>query len=78
MTQSKDEKLQELEAMIAHQEKVIHDLNDVVVQQGQEIETLKQYIKIKFEKIEVSLESISEADHKSVSDEALANKPPHY
>ena len=72
------EKLEGLETLIAHQSKEIADLNEVVTEQAKEIDTLKQYIKIKLSKLETSIEEIGENEHKSVSDEALANKPPHY
>lgn len=72
------EKLEDLETLIAHQSKEIADLNEVVTEQAKEIGTLKQYIKIKLSKLETSIEEIGESEHKSVSDEALANKPPHY
>lgn len=72
------EKIQDLELLIAHQGKEINDLNEVVTEQAVEIDTLKKYIKIKLSKIETSIEEIGEGEHKSVSDEALANKPPHY
>lgn len=72
------EKLKDLEVLIAHQGKEIEELNEVVTHQAQEIDTLKKYIKIKLDKIESNLQNFGEENHKSVNDEAAANKPPHY
>lgn len=72
------QKLEDLEVLITHQAKEIAELNDVVTSQGHEIDTLKKYVKIKLDKIENNLNDLGENDHQSVSDEATANKPPHY
>ncbi len=72
-------RIDDLEIMAAHQSKVIADLNEIVAAQGQEIDTLKKYIKIKLDKIENTMnDTDGEGDFQSVSDEAAANKPPHY
>lgn len=78
MTSNIDEKLAEIQEFLAHQDRQIQDLNEVVTAQAKEIDTLKKYIKIKFDKIENNLQGINEENHKSVSEEAAANKPPHY
>lgn len=72
-------KINDLETLTAHLRHEVEELNDVVTAQGKEIETLKKYIKIKLEKIENTInESDSEGEFQSISDEAAANKPPHY
>jgi len=72
-------RIDDLEIMAAHQSKVIADLNEIVAAQGQEIDTLKKYIKIKLDKIENTMnDTDGEGDFQSISDEATANKPPHY
>ncbi len=73
-----DEKLADMQEFIAHQDKQIQELNEIVTQQGNEIDTLKQYVKIKLDKIENNLQDLGQEDHTNVSDEASANKPPHY
>lgn len=74
-----DNKINDLEILIAHQAQEIESLNEVVTTQGQEIDHLKKYIKIKLDKIENTMnEAGGEGDFQSVSDEAAANKPPHY
>jgi uncharacterized coiled-coil protein SlyX len=78
MTDRIQAKLDDLETLIAHQGKEITELNEVVTAQANEIDTLKKYIKIKLDKIDNSLRDIDDSEHKSVSDEAAANKPPHY
>ena len=73
------DKIDDLEVQLAHQANEITELNEVVTAQGQEIETLKKYIKIKLDKIENTMnEASGESDFQSISDEAAANKPPHY
>ena len=70
---------QDLEIRIAHLTEEVQELNSIVTTQGQEIETLKKYIKIKIDKIENTVQDLGgEGDFKSISDEAEANKPPHY
>jgi len=78
MTDQFQSKLDDLEALIAHQAREISDLNDVVVAQANEIDALKKYVKLKLDKLQNNLQDISETEHKSVNDEAMANKPPHY
>lgn len=73
------DKIDDLEVQLAHQANEITELNEVVTAQGQEIETLKKYIKIKLDKIENTMNEVGgESDFQSISDEAEANKPPHY
>ncbi len=82
MTDTALEKIQDtldnLETLISHQANEISELNEVVTQQATEIDTLKKYVKIKLDKIENNLQGLGDDDHQSVSDEAAANKPPHY
>jgi len=73
------DKIDDLQVQLAHQAQEIAELNEVVTTQGQEIETLKKYIKIKLDKIENTMNDLGgEGEFQSVSDEAAANKPPHY
>jgi len=78
MTDKYQQKLDDLETLIAHQAQEIGDLSDIVTKQSDEIDTLKKYVKIKLDKIENNLQGANESDHQSISDEAAANKPPHY
>ena len=78
MSDTTEEKLNDLEILIAHQGREITDLNEVVTTQANEIDTLKKYIKIKLDKIEHNLQVDNEKEHQSIADEAAANKPPHY
>ena len=72
-------KINDLETLTAHLRQEVEELNDEVTAQGQEIETLKKYIKIKLNKIESTmLDASGEGEFQSISDEAEANKPPHY
>ena len=79
MSDKINNKINDLEVLIAHQAQEIDSLNDVLTTQGQEIETLKKYIKIKFDKLQNTInEADGEGEFQSISDEAEANKPPHY
>ena len=72
-------KTDDLEALVANLRQEVEDLNEVVTTQGQEIDTLKKYVKIKLDKIENTMNNLGgEGEFQSVSDEAAANKPPHY
>lgn len=73
--------IQDLEALIAHQDKQIQELNDVVTKQWNEIDALKKYMqmtKSKIQEIENNIGELGAGDNMSVMDEAAANKPPHY
>ncbi len=72
------DRLDDLETRNALLEKEVSDLNEVVTTLSGEIETLKKYIKIKLDKIQNTMNDSGENDFKSISDEAAANKPPHY
>jgi len=73
------QRLDDLEVKLAHQAQEIAELNDVVTKQASEIDSLKKYIKIKLDKLQNTVEAMGADDgFKSVSDEAAANKPPHY
>lgn len=74
-----DRDIQNMQEILAHQEKQIHELNDVVTRQWDEIDMLKKRLNRMQDKIQI-LEDHSSSDDKplSVSDEAARNKPPHY
>lgn len=81
MTTEIDQKLADLEALSAHQDKQIHELNDVVTKQWNEIDALKKYMqmtKSKLAELENSMSERNQTDPMSSIDEAAANKPPHY
>lgn len=63
-----EDRITELETKMTHQEKMIDELNDVVIQQGKEIEALKV-------KARVLKESMSQQLLKNEEDET---PPPHY
>ncbi len=76
-----EEKLADMEVLIAHQDKQIQDLNEVVTRQWKEIDGLKKYMQLtksKLQELENNMGEISQIDGASVSDIAAAEKPPHY
>ena len=81
MTAEQDQKISDMEMMIAHQDKQIQELNDIVTKQWNEIDAIKTYMratKSKLEELEHSLGENSEKKGMSVSDIAASEKPPHY
>ncbi len=76
-----DSDINNLQMMIAHQDKQIQELNDVVIAQGKEIDALKKHIqmtKSKLAEIENNIGDLGQDTNMSIIDEAAANKPPHY
>ncbi len=73
-----DRELEKIQTTLAHHERQIEDLNDVITAQWKEIDRLKRHIR----KTEAQLEDyINAADHDkglSSADIAARNKPPHY
>ena len=71
----------DLESLIAHQDKQIQELNEVVTRQWEEIDALKKYMqmtKSKIQELEENIGELGQQDGMSVSDAAAADKPPHY
>jgi len=80
-TDSHHSDISNLEMLIAHQDKQIQELNEVVIDQGKEIDALKRYVertKSKLDEIENSIGDLGQENTMSIADEAAANKPPHY
>ena len=74
-----DNTLGKLETLLTHQEKQIHDLSDMVIAQGREIEALKlrlERLNAKIANVETSVADGTES--LSVSEQAARDKPPHY
>lgn len=66
-----DEKLMEIETTLAHQEKTISDISDVMNDQWKEIEALKRQLKMANNKIEELESNVGGDDQSNV-------KPPHW
>lgn len=66
-----DEKITDIEMALAHQEKTIADLSDVMNEQWKEIEALKRQLKKANTKIEELETNIGNEDQANV-------KPPHW
>ena len=71
--------IQILQETVAHQDQQITDLNDIVIEQGKDIDVLKATLRKLHQKIE-ALESNSGADKSTLSpsEQAARDKPPHY
>ncbi len=81
MIEPAEEKLAEMQVLLAHQDKQIQELNEVVTQQWDEIDMLKKYMRLtksKIEELENNIGELDQSEDISISDEAAANKPPHY
>jgi SlyX protein len=70
--------ISDLETLIAHQDQQIQELNDVVTKQWAEIDVLKKYMLMTKSKIQELEDNLGPKEGMSLSDEAAANKPPHY
>ena len=70
-----EEKLNHIETTLAHQERQILDLSEMISQQWKEIEALKAHLQKANAKIDI-LETSSGL--LSVSEQAARDKPPHY
>lgn len=76
-----DKDIDTLQTMVAHQDKQIQELNEVVTKQWAEIDALKKYMQLtksKIQELEHNMSELGQGEGMSVSDEAAANKPPHY
>lgn len=74
------DKIQEIEMLLAHQERQIQDLSDMIALQGKEISMLKTRLDRTQKKL-VEMEAGGGADQGeslSVSEQAARDKPPHY
>lgn len=68
----------DIEIMLAHQERQIQELNDIVTQQAYDIEVLKEYVKLTKDKLIEIEGQLDPQNALSPTEEAQANKPPHY
>lgn len=78
---TKDQEIKELQTLTAHQDKQIQELNEIVTRQWAEIDALKKYMQItksKLQELEHNMSEMGQGENMSVTDEAAANKPPHY
>ncbi len=66
-----EQRLNDLEAHIAHQDSIIQDLNDVSLELWDEIKTLKEQAKF----LKGKLEAIEDANEEDAGEEP---PPPHY
>ncbi len=72
-------KLENIEVILAHQEQQINELNEVITEQWAQIELLKKRIKkvlLKIERLENS-DQINE-DGLSSIEKSATERPPHY
>ncbi len=76
------DRLNDIEALIAHQDNQIHDLSEMVSKQWNEIEMLKLRLNRTQEKLKSVEETANSAtkssDAMSASEFAAIEKPPHY
>ncbi len=74
-----DNTLGRIETLLSHQEKQIHDLSDMVIAQGKEIEALKLRIERLNAKIaNVETTATDGGEKLSATEQAARDKPPHY
>lgn len=76
-----EDRLQALETLVAHHERQIQDLSELVVEQRRDIDILKRRLeKTQFKLLEMEEGASIGGDDKplSVAEQALRDKPPHY
>lgn len=74
------DKIQEIEMLLAHQERQIQDLSDMIALQGKEIVTLQMRLDRTQKKL-IEIEAgagAGEDEGLSVTEQAARDKPPHY
>lgn len=73
-----EEKFEALESTLAHQERQIQDLSDIIIQQGRAIDALKRHIQKTEDKLQDYIDTASEDKGLSPTEIAARDKPPHY
>ena len=76
-----DEKLCDIETVLAHHESQIHDLSEMVGAQWKEIEAMKRRLdkaQAKLDDFEAGSREAAQDAGLSVSEIAARDKPPHY
>lgn len=76
----KPDDLQSIQSLLAHHERQIQDLSDIVTEQRAEMDRLKALLTKTGQKLADLEVSVAEGpgDRLSVSEQALRDKPPHY
>ncbi len=72
-----DNALAKIETLLSHQERQIHDLSDMVIAQGREIDALK----LRLERLNAKIANVEAGDageKLSATEQAARDKPPHY
>ena len=73
-----DEKLEQIEITLAHQDRQIQDMSDMIIAQGKEIDRLKQHIVKTEAKLQDYIDSANEDSGLTPTEIAARDKPPHY
>ncbi|MCB9991158.1 MAG: SlyX family protein [Rhodospirillales bacterium] len=72
------EKIEQLEIALAHQDRQIQDMSDMLGAQWKEIERLKRHLTKTEEKLQDYIDSAGEDAGLSPTEIAARDKPPHY
>ena len=73
-----EERIENLEITLAHQDQQIQDMSEMITAQWKEIERLKAHIQRTEEKLLEFMDSDEESEALSATEFAARNKPPHY
>jgi SlyX protein len=74
-----NDRLNDIEIKLAHQDQQISDLNDVLLRQGREIEMLKTKLRHAEDKLQEALQNLPDGGKAlSPTEIAARDKPPHY
>lgn len=77
---SNENDLQAMQTLLAHHERQIQDLSEIVMRQQKDIDRLRAVLEKTGSKLAALEVSVSEGqgDKLSVTEQALRDKPPHY
>lgn len=78
MDQQDQDLITRFETLLAHHEKQIAELSDVVFAQGRDIDILKRRLELTQDKISRLETALDGREGLSVTEQAALDKPPHY
>ena len=74
-----NDRLNDIEIKLAHQDQQISDLNDVVLRQGREIEAFSRKLRHAEDRLQDALQNLPDGGKAlSPTEIAARDKPPHY
>lgn len=69
-----EEKITQIQEVLAHQEQQIETLSEMVARQWDEIDALKKHVK----RLQGAMAEVTENQTRSTAEQSALDKPPHY